>query len=192
MHLRQLCIVLLLVPSVALSATVYLNGVRIDGVTNQTFDKAKVRIDDKGDVFIDAPGYSAKPVALTADASKSQGTLKRKYWLVAEQAVPGMTDYDIDVYVNSRWVRKLSGQEAQTLVDLTPHLIPGKNSVLFSAKKTASAKPRSVSREHVFKVMVGEGESTEDQVKLNDVLVTFERTAADKSDESREFTFSAR
>ena len=44
---------------------VYLNGVRIDGVTNQKFDKVNVRIDELGNVFIDAPGYNVRQVQRT-------------------------------------------------------------------------------------------------------------------------------
>ena len=50
----------LLAPVSALAASVYLNGVRIDGVTNQKFEKATVRIDEQGNVHIDAPGYAAQ------------------------------------------------------------------------------------------------------------------------------------
>ena len=35
---------------------VYVNGVNIEGLTNQTFEKVNVRLDEKGNVHIDAPG----------------------------------------------------------------------------------------------------------------------------------------
>src|SRR5262249_52865583 len=125
-------------------------------------------------------------------SDKVANKLSKKYWLVSEQPQPGLTEYDIDVYVNSKWIRKLRSDDSQSIVDLTPHLVSGKNTVLFAAKKLVTERPRTISRAHVFKVMVGEGASPEDQVKLNAVLVKFERTAADRTDESREFIFSAR
>ena len=52
-----------LVPTPALAAgAVYLNGVRIDGVTNQKFEKATVRIDEKGDVHIDVVGFKVQVI----------------------------------------------------------------------------------------------------------------------------------
>src|ERR1700722_530991 len=50
----------LVISSSAVASSVYLNGVNIDGVTDQKFEKCTVRIDSQGNVFIDAPGYAAK------------------------------------------------------------------------------------------------------------------------------------
>ena len=36
---------------------VYVNGVSVDGLTNHTFEKVTVRLDERGNVQIDAPGY---------------------------------------------------------------------------------------------------------------------------------------
>ncbi|MFP2907219.1 hypothetical protein ACLESD_19650, partial [Pyxidicoccus sp. 3LFB2] len=60
--------VLALLPTGALAGSVYLNGVKIDGVTNQKFEKATVRIDEAGNVFIDAPGYAARVTTVTPTA----------------------------------------------------------------------------------------------------------------------------
>ena len=44
-----------------LSAAIYLNGVNIDGVRAQSFEKCRsVRIDEKGDVHLDCPGYQVE------------------------------------------------------------------------------------------------------------------------------------
>jgi hypothetical protein len=180
--------------------SVYLNGVNIDGVTNQHFDKASVRIDEKGNVLIDAPNYSAKSVAEPPPPKPSAQTqvaaiaprLTKKVFLVAEQNPPGMTQFDIDVYVNSKWVKKLRNGEEQQIVELTPFLAPGKNSVLFSAKKNIAGQRKSLTSAHVFKVMVGEGDVGGNNVMLDGTLAKWERTGADSADESREFTFNAR
>ncbi|RKH59046.1 hypothetical protein D7X96_35945, partial [Corallococcus interemptor] len=54
-----------LVPMLALAGSVFLNGVKIDGVTNTRFEKATVRIDAEGNVHIDAPGYAARVTTVT-------------------------------------------------------------------------------------------------------------------------------
>lgn len=213
-----------LLPAAALAGSVYLNGVKIDGVTNQKFEKATVRIDESGNVLIEAPGYAARvmsaPPAATPPAAAAPSTapaapaqapqaaapaapaapaeevvpdrITRRYWLVTEQTVPGMTEYEIDVYVNSKWIRKLRNNEEQVVLEMTRHLQPGKNTILFTAHKTAADSRRSLSASHVFKVLIGEGNVGGDNVMIDNKLVQFQRTAADTQDVSEEFTLTTR
>lgn len=207
-----------LLPALAWGASVYLNGVKIDGVTNQKFEKATVRIDEQGNVLIQAPGYAvkvvtppptapvtARPPLATTVPSVPVATLPavpppaavppritRRYWLATEQTVTGMTEFDIDVYVNAKWVMKLRNSDAQTVVEITRHLVPGKNSVLFAAHKVAAGTRRSLSAEHRFKIVVGEGNVGGDRVLIDNPLIRFQRTAADAQDVSQEFTLSTR
>ncbi len=224
-----------LLPAVALAGSVYLNGVKIDGVTNQKFEKATVRIDEAGNVLIEAPGYAARVVsappatpapAVTPPAGPTATTpapsatppapaaqppqaaapvtpeapaaeevperITRRYWLVTEQNVPGMTEYDIDVYVNSKWIRKLRNNEEQVVLEVTRHLQPGKNTFLFTARKAGTGSRRSLSASHVFKVLIGEGNVGGDNVMIDNKLLQFQRTAADTQDVSEEFTLTTR
>ncbi|MFP2928243.1 hypothetical protein ACLESO_24195, partial [Pyxidicoccus sp. 3LG] len=64
-----LAAVLALAPVGALAGSVFLNGVKIDGVTNQKFEKATVRIDEAGNIHIDAPGYAARVSTVTPPAA---------------------------------------------------------------------------------------------------------------------------
>jgi len=211
-------------PATALAASVYLNGVRIDGVTNQKFEKATVRIDEKGDVHITAAGYAvrvetapapvapppapavpapaapapAAPAAATpatpppAATPEAPPTLTRRYWMVTEQAVPGMSEYDIDLYINSRWIRKLRNNEEQIITEITRHLQPGKNTILLSPHKVVAGDRKSYSPRHYFKVIIGEGNVGGDNVMIDNPIIKFQRTAADTKDESEEFTLTTR
>jgi hypothetical protein len=214
-----------LMPASVLASSVYLNGVKIDGVTNQKFEKATVRIDEKGDVLIDAPAYSVRvvsqpaatpapatptpPASTPAPATQAPATapaasaapstedvperMTRRYWLVTEQSTPGMTDYDIDIYVNSKWIKKLRNNEEQVVSEITRHLQPGKNTVLLSAHKLATGDSRrSASPSNYFKVIVGEGNVGGDNVMIDTPLIRFQRTAADTQDVSEEFTLTTR
>lgn len=194
-----------LLPAVAVARSVYLNDIKIDnvsGLRNLKLDKVNVRIDEKGDVFIDAPGYKIQVVdpgtkgaaALRpgADAEESgEAKLTRKYFLVTEQTAPGMTDYDIDVYVNAKWIRKLRNSEEQIYTDITSHLVPGKNTVLLAAQKKDGSRV-SRSPQHVFRVIIGEGNVGGDHVMIDRPVVDFKRTAADAENVSKEFTFVTR
>jgi hypothetical protein len=217
----------LMAPAVALAASVYLNGVRIDGVTNQKFEKATVRIDEKGDVHINAPGYAvrvetapapapvapvapppgpvapaatpapAAPPAAAASAAPSPApeappSLTRRYWLVTEQSVPGMAEYDIDLFINSKWIQKLRNNEEQIITEITRHLQPGKNTVLFSAQKVVMGTPKSYSPQHYFKVIIGEGNEGGGKVMIDNPIIRFQRTAADTKNVSEEFTLTTR
>lgn len=179
----------------AAAGSVYLNGVRIDGVTNQKFEKVSVRIDESGNVFIDAPGYNVRQVEGPAEgAARAEpvGTLSKKYFLVTEQTAPGMTEYDVDVYVNSKWLRKLRNGDEQIVSDITKNLTPGKNSVMFIAKKEQNGSRKSFSKEHVFRIIIGEGNMSGDHVLIDNPVIKFERSAADTTDLTQEFTLTTR
>lgn len=193
-HTLRAVLSLLMVGAPVHAGSVYLNGVKIDGVTNQKFDKATVRIDDKGNVLIEAPGYAVKqleggpseaPVANSA-------VITKHYFLVTEQNAVGMTEYDVDMYVNSKWVRKLKSSEDQIVSEITRHLHPGKNSVMFIAKKVSPGERKSHSPAHFFKIIIGEGDMNGDHVVIDNPVVKFERTAADVNDTTKEFTINAR
>jgi hypothetical protein len=226
--------VVLTLAAPAWAGSVFLNGVNIDGVTSQKFEKATVQIDEKGNVLIDAPAYkvevqgpppvaaapapqvalstvpasgtpvtvplttggqpaSANPVpavaTLPAPAAPAPPQITLRYWLVTEQNAPGMTQYDIDMYINSRWVRRLRGDDEQVIVEVTKLLTPGRNTVLLRAHKTAEGQRKSYSGSQYFRVILGSGNVGGDKVLIDRPLVSFERTAAQTDDASQEFTF---
>lgn len=211
------------------AGSIFLNGVKIDGITNQKFEKATVRIDEAGNVHIDAPGYAARVTTVTppaapaapaqapaaasgeaapgtaAPAAKAPpaapqgpgaptapGRITQRYWLVTEQTVPGMTGYDIDVFINSSWLRKLRGNEDQVVVDITRNLQPGANKVTFIARKGNAADARSSSPAHVFRVIIGEGNEGGGNVMIDNPILRFQKTAADTQDATQEFTLTTR
>lgn len=182
---------LIFLAATAEAGGVYLNGVKIDGVTNQRFEKATVRIDEKGNVLIDAPGYRVQQVeGASGNDAPAGSVITRHYFLVTEQTAAGMTDYDVDIYVNGKYVRKLRNGEDQIVTEVTKHLSPGANKILFVAKKLGSGDRHSFSKDHVFRVLIGEGNMTGDHVMIDNPLVKFERSAADTNDVSQEFTLT--
>jgi hypothetical protein len=192
--MRHTVLSLLLLSGSALAGSVYLNGVKIDGVTNQKFEKATVRIDEKGNVLIEAPGYAVKQLepGPTEVPVSNSGVIRKQYFLVPEQNALGMVEYDIDVYVNSKWVRKLKSTEDETVSEITKNLVPGKNTLMFIAKKVAPDGRKSLSANHFFRIIIGEGTMSGNHLMIDNPVVKFERTAANTDDISKEFSLTAR
>jgi hypothetical protein len=204
MRSAVLLLSLLALPGVAAAGSVYLNGVNIDGVTGQRFDKASVRIDEKGNVFIEAAGYTVKGeegtpssgvVTASGHTTASVVTsgpprLTKRYFLVAQQPAPGMAEYEVDVFINAKWIRKIRMDESQVPVEITRHLTPGRNKVLLAAKKNASGTRKSFSPEHDMKVIIGEGNVGGDHLMIDNPLITFRCSAAQTDDINQEYTLT--
>jgi hypothetical protein len=182
----------------ALAAEVFVNGVNVDGLTNHTFEKVTVRLDEKGNVQIEAPGYSVKKVTIAGSekpqATRPPETMTQKYFLVTEQTQVGATEYEVDLFLNGKFFRTVKSGDDQLVVDVTKNLRLGTNQIILQAKKRYAdpSAPKSMSRGHVFRVIIGEGNTTHDQVTIEKQLVTFVRTAADTNDVTQEFSFTTR
>jgi hypothetical protein len=183
------------------AASVFLNGVNIDGVRAQNFDKCRAaRIDEKGNVYLDCPGYQADsmasagataslPTIPVAGASVVPQRLARHYFLVTEQSDGAAAQYDVDVYVNSKWVRKVRSGDEQIVLDISRYLNPGTNKLLFAATKRVAKQGAPTS---FVRLIVGEGESSGSQVLIDNPLVECRRSAAEVDNVNEEFTLQAR
>ncbi|PZR07691.1 MAG: hypothetical protein DI536_26645 [Archangium gephyra] len=192
--MKFLIIALLTFSLPAAAAEVFVNGVNVDGLTNHNFEKVNVRLDERGNVQIDAPGYSVKKVSLQDKAPEPAGSITQKYYLVTEQSPSGMTEYEIDLFLNGKYFRTVKNGDEQLVTDITRSLKPGRNTVIAQAKKRYANpdRPRSQSRAHVFRVIIGEGTTANDQVTIEKQVMTFTRTAADTNDVTQEFSFTTR
>lgn len=210
------------VASVAAPAwgAVYLNGVNIDGVTGQRFDNATVIIDDRGNIRIEAKGYAVKIEGATAapappasppayptgpapqaapaaggygvGVAPGTGRLSRRYFLVAEQSVEGGAQYEIDVFINAQWIRKIQGTDGALPIEVTRYFRPGPNRVFLAARKAIVGDRRYYTRDVWIRVVIGEGNVGGDHVMIDAPLVVMTRTAADMDDRNEEFVVEAR
>jgi len=187
-----------LLPLNAWAGSVYLNGVKVDGLTSTKIDKCSAEFDAKGNVLLDCPGYAVKVEGAEAykpppaKEAPPPTQITRHYFLVSEQGQVGLSDYDIDLFVNSKFVRKLRSEEEQIVTEITKHLQPGRNVVTFVAHKRAGKERRSFSPEHFYRVIIGEGAAAGDKVMIDDALITFQKSAADTADATQEFALDAR
>jgi hypothetical protein len=207
-------------PAAAAGPKVSLNGIDIDGVTNQRFENCSVTIDALGNVNIEAKGYTVRPAAgspapalkavplapqpaLPAAAAAGPAPaaapaaapvpekLSRRYFLVTEQTRPDGTQFDIAVFINAKWIRELKSHEDQVVAEVTRYLRPGPNKVTLAATKRPGER-KSTSPDVVYRVVIGEGDQGGDHVRIDLPLVDAKRTAAEAADVTEEFTLVAR
>jgi hypothetical protein len=202
MRVLPVCLAVLATPLPASAASVFLNGVNIDGVTSQVFESCKVEVDAYGNIYITAKGYAvqrpgqapatptppATPAAPTPPVAPAPAVVTRHYYLVTEKAAPGMTQYDIDLFVNAKWVRKFLDSEEHVIMEITKYLVPGPNKVSFVAKKDATQARRSASPQHYFRIIVGEGNSGGRNVMITKKAIDYKRTALETKDFQDDFT----
>jgi len=177
------------------ASSVFLNGVNIDGVASQKFENCTVEIDAQGNVHIKAKGYQVKqasPGTGAATPTTSSGVRSRRYWVVTEKNFPGMTQYDIDIFINSVWVRRITSEEEQVVFEVTKYVKPGRNTIHFTSTKNFGATRKSHSPHHYFKIILGEGNVGGDNVMIDNPLVEYKRTAAESRTYNDDFTFVGR
>lgn len=189
---------LLLVATAALAAptvarSVFLNGVNIDGVVNQKFENATVVIDDKGNVLINVKGYEVqtvtpKPVAPVVDA----GPVTKRYFMVNETNPPGMAQYDIDVFVNSVWIKRVTSNDPQNVLEITKYMKKGKNVVHFTAQKNLAESRKSASPSHYVKIYIGEGNMGGNQVMIDNAVLEYKRDASEMQTFADDFTIEGK
>jgi hypothetical protein len=185
-----------------LLASVFLNGVNIDSLRSQKFEKCKaVRIDDRGDVHLECPGYQVEqqPAAASALApaplipSALAAAMTKRYWLVSEEKDSASAQYDVDVFVNAKFIRRIKAGEPQVVLEITRHLHSGANKVLFAASKRVEAGGRkSASPASFVKLVVGEGNEGGNTVTIDNPLIESKRTAAETDNVNEEFTLQGR
>jgi hypothetical protein len=176
-------VVSLLVASSA-HAAVFLNGVNIDGVINQTFENCTVKIDEKGNVLITAKGFEVQATGAASPPSQPTPppTLERvtkQYFLVSDMSTPGHAQFDVDVFINQVWVKRVNAADGQVIVDISKHLHKGKNTIHFTATKNVKEGRKSVSPADYLKLHVGEGSVSGNNVMLDNPLIEYTRTAAE-------------
>lgn len=191
--------------------SITLNGIAIDGVTDQKFENATVVVDGAGNVHITARGYAVKggaaaPQTAAAAAAPPAGgpaapsgpaaqpaRLTKRYFLATEQSQTDGTQYDVEVFINSSWIRVLRSSDSAWVGEITRYLKPGPNLITLAAtKKLAGVTRRHYTSDVTMRVVIGEGNVGGDHVMIDQPLVVMTRTAAEVDDKTEEHTVEAR
>lgn len=176
----------------------YVNGVRADGLHNFEFKGVNVRIDETGNVWVDAPQYQISVASATPNATPPVAPVEQRtttttvapgtstaissgrYWLVTEDH--GSTGHVIEVTVNGTLVQKVQSGDAQLILDIGKFLRSGTNTVVFNAL------PANKLDGGVLNIYIGTGSNQSGTVMLDAPSVTFSRRSSDSpSGGSRSF-----
>lgn len=147
-----------------------------------------------GSTTLAAPAQAAAtPNAPTPPAATTPAKLTRRYFLATEQTQPDGTQYDVEVFINSSWIRVLRSADPPWVGEITRFLRPGGNKVtLVATKKIAGVERRHYTRDVALRVVIGEGNVGGDHVMIDEPLVLMTRTADEVDDRTEEYTVEAR
>lgn len=202
--------------------SITLNGVAIDGVTDQKFENATVVIDGQGNVHIEARGYAVRggaaeasppPPPIEPQQAGSGGGVPvppatpgaapglapdpgpgkiTRRYFLAAEQTPPGPQYDLGIFINAQWIREVKANEPSTVLEITKYLRPGPNKLTLAATKRLGGERLAFTKDVALKVVVGEGDVGGDHVMIDVPLVEMSRTAAEMDDRTEEFVIDAR
>lgn len=143
--------------STALAGSVFVNGVNVDTLRNQTFENCVVTIDSQGNVLVTAPGYQiqvAGSAATTGTTGATTGTVASAppppppnpnegvgstghWWLVTEDN--GSQGHSVEVTIDGTLVKTVKSGDAQVILDIGPFLHMGSNDVHVNSNSVGAA-----------------------------------------------------
>ena len=84
-----------------------------------------------------------------------------------------------------------SADKRQVTLNVTKHLRPGNNVVVFTAIKRIDATRKSFSANDEFSVILGQGKESGNQLTIERTLARYTRTAADVQNHSQTLQITA-
>jgi hypothetical protein len=171
----------------------------VRGLEGVQLDKcASLRIGPNGEVRISCPGYNLRASGSEKKApdekAASDGPLptriEKRYWLVTEGPAAG-APVDVELYLNGRLLR-VKAAEAGGALDVTGRLVPGRNTVVLSARRSASVRGGESAGAKV-RVLLGAGEKPPSgTVRFDDTVLDVSLGEADTAAGPRALDFVAR
>ena len=180
--MRGLALAWLLAGAPARAGTLYVNGVRADGLRDQRLEDVDVYIDAQGDIHVEAPQYRVEVEGASEKPSPpSASEVPRETWWLAteDRASEGQ---DCDLLVNGVLAVRVRSGEGPAIVDLAPWLRRGANALEFQC---GGGGPGG----GTLAIHVGQGANRGGTVVIDDPVVSLVRRPR-QPPETRTFTLT--
>lgn len=189
--------ILLMLIAVATSSpadarSVFLNGVDIGALSNQKIENCSIEIDAKGNVYITAKGYKVEVQNAQAPPAPPTQPVTKRYWMVTEKPSPGMDQYELEVFVNGQFVKRVLSKDEQVYLEVTKFMHLGQNQAYVVAKKIIEGERKSTAPNHYSRVIIGEGDVAGRTIMIDKQLLDYKRTAAETQNFAEQFTIEGR
>jgi hypothetical protein len=184
--------------SPAQARDVYLNGIKLDAsvtIAAQTFPNCEVRFDERGDVYITAKGFKVEPRekgAAATTTTRAAAAIEKRYWLISKQPRTGMAQYEVDVFLNGKLVKRVRSADDPVVLEITKHVKPGDNRVQLVARKAMGDRRLSSSPTDTLEIVLGEGTVSGGTISITRPVVQYTRTAQETRSYSDESGFEGR
>ncbi len=187
---KSILVLLILLFAVPLfSGSIFLNGVKIDGVRDQEFKAVNIKIDKDGNIHISAPQYIVKS-GDDQSQKPTQPTQAKAYFLVTQLSSAGRGGYDIDLFINGNWIKKITNKEEQIVMDLTKYLQNGKNTIRLTGVKAKDAVVDPLSTGFT-EIIIGEGSAGKNNVVIDKPLIDYKFLSKDANPIIKDFDIEA-
>ena len=166
---------LLTLSAMAQDRLLYVNGVQADGLRGYEFKAVNVRIDDQGNVWVDAPQYRVEVQGSATSASSTSAAPAAApmghYWLVTQDNQS--QGHEIEVLVNGALVQKIRSGDAQLILDIGKYLKVGSNTIVFNAM------PATKLDGGILNIYVGTGSNDSGTLNLDTPTISYARRSTD-------------
>lgn len=172
---------LLSLAAMAQDRTLYVNGVQADALRSYEFKSVNVRIDEQGNVWVDAPQYKVEvqgnasgggaSASASGGAAASAAAMQGRYWLVTQDNQS--QGHEIEVLVNGVLVQKIRSGDAQLILDIGKYLRVGSNTVVFNAMPAQSLGGG------ILNIYVGTGNNDNGTLNLDAPTISYGRRSTD-------------
>ena len=192
-----MALALLAAPAALLARSIYLNGVDITHVKDQTFRNTTVHIDKNGNVHIDAPGYKVRvvdeePESAVAPAATDGGAnpaLSMRIFMTTRPSPAAQ--YDLVVSVGGVQRKVIKADDPQVIMEVSAWFARGENKVTIKAVKNLEGGRKSIAEKDSVGLIIGAGREEEAVVKIHNVFVDFRVNASQIASRTESYTVNA-
>jgi hypothetical protein len=192
----------MIVAPAAMARSVFLNGVDISGVKNQTFKNATVFVDHNGDVHITAEGYKvqlvdqdpgANPASETNPDGGANPALRMRFFMATNPSPGGRAQYDLAIAVNGVTRKLVKAGSSAVIMEVSAWFKKGQNKVKITATKNLAGGKKSNTAADELQLLIGIGDDTGNkvQMKQGDIKVNFKVNASQTTTITKSYSINA-